>query len=160
MKRILILTAAMSALTIGAVSYAAEGGKHSAEHRAERLDRMFEKLDANGDGAIDKAEVEAGRTARFSAADANSDGVLTTDELSAAAAKRAEKHIERMMSRLDKDGDGSLSDAEYAAAGDGRDSKRGAKMFKRFDADGDGRVTRAEAEAHMAKHNKRGHNDG
>lgn len=141
-------------LTVGVAAYAS-GDNHRGEKRAERIDHMFEVLDANADGAIDKAEVESAKDARFAAADTNSDGTLTVSELEAAAAKRAEKRVARMVERLDANQDGALDTEEFAAAAKKRGSGHGAKMFKRFDADGDGRVTREEADAHMAAHHKK-----
>ncbi|MGB0412067.1 MAG: EF-hand domain-containing protein [Pikeienuella sp.] len=164
MKRTFVIGGVATALLVGVAAFAASGGQRGdgASHRAERLDHIFEMFDANADGAIELAEVEASHTARFAAADANGDGSLTADELSNAAAKRAERRIAGMLKRLDANGDGAIDAAEFAAKrGEGKHHGRhGAKMFKRFDTDGDGRVTRAEAEAHMEKRHKRWHDDG
>lgn len=160
MKRILTHGAAATGgalalvLAVGVVAYASSD-KHHGSHHAERIDHIFEMLDANADGAIDKAEVEGAQAARFAAADANGDGVLTSAEMNAAAAKRTEKRIERMVARLDANSDGALDQAEFAAAGQKHGGGRAAKRFKRFDANGDGRVTREEADAYIAAHHKK-----
>lgn len=45
--------------------------------------RFFERLDKNGDGAVDAAEHRAATDRRFAAADANGDGKLSQDEFMA-----------------------------------------------------------------------------
>ena len=159
MKRLLLSGGALVALLIGVTAYAADGptNEEHALHRAERVDHVFEMLDANADGAIDLAEVEAGRGARFAATDSDGDGNLTVTELSAAAEKRASKRIAGVIRRLDGNGDGVIDQSEFDVRSDGHGGRHGAKMFKRFDADGDGRVTRAEADAHVVKRHKRWH---
>ena len=159
MKRIILIGGTVGALFVGVSALAAGGTKSTdpAAHRAEKLDHIFELLDANADGAIDRAEIEARHEARFAAADLDGDGLLTADEMRAAAAKRAERRIAGMVSRLDKNGDGAIARDEFAAMSGGRFERRGARMFERFDANGDGQVTREEAERHMEKRHKRWH---
>ena len=78
-------------------------------------DRQFARLDANGDGMVDRAEEEAAvekivsriraRMARqFTSLDADGDGRVTKAEADAAAARR--------FARLDANGDGTLSQGE------------------------------------------------
>src|SRR4051812_40948352 len=43
-------------------------------------DRIFQKLDLNGDGIVDKSELDAARRAAFERADADHDGYITEDE--------------------------------------------------------------------------------
>lgn len=43
--------------------------------------QMIEQLDANGDGAITRAEVDAAAAARFAEADADGNGFLSAEEL-------------------------------------------------------------------------------
>lgn len=42
--------------------------------------RMFDRLDANGDGFLDGAEIDALTARRFARIDKNGDGVLTAEE--------------------------------------------------------------------------------
>src|SRR5690606_18298734 len=43
--------------------------------------RMFEKIDADGDGNVTKVEAEAAANEHFSRLDKNSDGTITKDEI-------------------------------------------------------------------------------
>lgn len=101
----------------------------------------FETLDADGNGEVTKAEMEAHKAARFSASDSNSDGKLSAEELVAQAQKHAAKRVEKMISHLDSDGDGMLSAEEMANRGG-----RHGDMFKRIDQDGNGSISKDEFE--------------
>jgi len=60
--------------------------------REARFEERFRGADANGDGAISRAEAEQGMPGlarRFDAIDANRDGVVTREELAAARKARA-----------------------------------------------------------------------
>ncbi|EAQ47466.1 EF hand domain protein [Roseobacter sp. MED193] len=101
----------------------------------------FEELDADGNGEVTKAEMEAHKAARFSASDGNGDGKLSAEELVAQAQKHAAKRVEKMISHLDSDGDGMLSAEEMANRGG-----RHGDMFKRIDQDGNGSISKEEFE--------------
>ncbi|MBX3704086.1 MAG: EF-hand domain-containing protein [Steroidobacteraceae bacterium] len=106
------------------------------------------KLDANGDGSVDLAEMQAARPGftaeQFRKADANGDGLLSREELRAA-------HAKARFDGLDKDGNGSISLAEFQAA----HPKMTAEKFATIDADGDGQLTREEMRAmHKDKHRR------
>lgn len=136
---------AATALVGGAAVATGAAVAASGEGHQTRVMKMFERLDANGDGAVEKSEVRAAAANRFAAADANGDGRLTRDELVASGHRKAEKRADKMLKRLDADGDGAISAAELEGHG-GKHEKRAEKMFDRLDADGDGRITKAEAE--------------
>ncbi|PTX56882.1 EF hand domain-containing protein [Litoreibacter ponti] len=120
----------------------------------------FEELDANGDGGITQAEMQAHRMARFAAADADNDGSITREELLAraqeGAGERMSKRVDRMIERLDANDDGALSEAELTAAVE----TRGGRGFSRADADGDGSISKAEFEALGEKRRGGGHKRG
>jgi hypothetical protein len=105
----------------------------------------FDALDADKDGKVTEAEIEAARTARVTTADANKDGLMSAEELAAMQlaemTARANAMAAEMITRMDSDGDGLLSVAEMAA-GPGP-----ARFFDRVDTDGDGAISRAEADA-------------
>ncbi len=109
----------------------------------------FDQLDADKDGKVTEAEIEASRTARVTAADANGDGLMSADELAAMQlaemTERANAMAAEMITRMDSDGDGLLSAAEMA-------SRPGpAQFFDRIDTDGDGAISREEADAAAKK---------
>lgn len=127
------------------------------------------RLDTNGDGSVDLAEIQAARPGftveKFKAADGNGDGLLSRDEL------RAEHGKARQQRNLDTDGDGSFSFEEmqkahpdltrdqYAAFDGDKDGKLtrtelqqgfGREMFSRIDQDGSGGVSLAEMQSHRS----------
>lgn len=105
----------------------------------------FAAVDADKDGRVTKAELDAWRAAAATRLDADGDGLLSADEIAAGRIEdmtaRAQQMAARMVERLDADGDGLLSAAEMAAR------PMPARAFDRIDADGDGAVTEAELQA-------------
>ena len=130
--------------------------------------------DANGDGVMTRAEVQAQVAERFAKADANGDGVLNEADKAARTGQ--------MFDKMDTDKNGSISRAEFTAAHSGMgmghgehggmdrgkmggDHKMGGPgmggrmggggagmMLKMADANNDGAVTRDEATAAALKH--------
>ena len=127
------------------------------------------KLDANGDGAIDRSEAaKLPRLAqRFDALDTDGDGRLSADERPQHGDGHGRRHGRHGggIERLDKDGDGRISRAEFDAGKDAREArmaKSAAKHggtartdgkprhgfdFDAVDANNDGYVVRSEARA-------------
>jgi len=106
---------------------------------------MFDRFDANGDGAITEDEVlpkdprepvpGANGSARFfEKYDKNKDGKIDA----------AEFGNERRFAAMDGDGDGALTKAEVEQAFDKRDREEKMSFVDRFDLDRDGKVTREE----------------
>ncbi|MEL6508840.1 MAG: EF-hand domain-containing protein [Pseudomonadota bacterium] len=121
----------------------------------------FEELDADGDGTVTEAELDAHRAARFAAMDSDGNGSLNAAELAAVAEQRKADRVARMIERIDTNDDGELSAEELAAM---RDKRRGGG-FERMDADRDGSISQAEFEAAQDKRrahsgHRRGQNDG
>lgn len=107
------------------------------------------KLDANGDGAIDRSEAAAHPklAAGFDRLDANRDGRLTADERPRHrhGGHRGHGGIER----LDTDRDGRISRAEFdAGAATHRRASARAMDFAGVDANRDGYLVRTEVRAH------------
>jgi hypothetical protein len=160
-----VLALAAVALAVLSTAALADRGPGKGEGPAEMFLQRFDAMDADKDGKLTQAEIDAWRAARFAAADANKDGALDKDELAALRLAemqaRAGEQAGRMMERLDKSGDGKLSAEEMpGAAGGGR-------LFARADADGDGAVSKAEAEAALTRlagrmegHRGKGHGHG
>jgi Ca2+-binding EF-hand superfamily protein len=149
------------ALAIGASTVpAAAQQAGSDDGPPERMERMFEMLDADGDGAVTREEFEAAPSRRIAGMDADGDGQVSKAELEAVMVERAKARAEAMMARIDADGDGAASVEEFEKAGGSeRRERRREKMFERIDVDDDGAVTRAEAEAAWARMAER-HRDG
>jgi Ca2+-binding EF-hand superfamily protein len=157
-KTTVALLAAMGAL-LGTAALADKGGMGmgGGEGRGTMLIEMFDTIDADMDGKLSYAELEAHRKAEFTAADTNGDGALSAEELSARQlarfqAKLAER-TQAMLDNMDNDGNGSLSEDEL---GEGP----GMRNFARIDTDNDGAITKEEAEAAMQHRKKRGHGWG
>lgn len=132
---------------------------------------MAPRMDANGDGVIDRQEAAAHpRLAqRFDALDKNKDGKLARDEMPAPrhGMRHGRHHGGRdggfMMRGMDADNDGRISAAEYRAHFDKMDvnkdgyidqadrvaraEQRRAEWFAKADTDKDGKLSPAELEA-------------
>jgi len=108
----------------------------------------FDKMDANGDGQITKAEIADHRSEVFKAMDANNDGVLDKQEHLNFVVARMTPRIENRYQKMDSDNDGKVSAAEFEA-------KKQHRHFRRMDANNDGIINREEAEAAAEKHKMR-----
>ncbi|QDY69494.1 EF-hand domain-containing protein [Qingshengfaniella alkalisoli] len=106
---------------------------------------MFERLDADGNGQITQADLDAARQERFDAIDTDGNGMLTADELVAHERLRADQRriyrVERMIARMDQDGDGQINAVEMMSP-ERQQVPRG--LIERMDTDGDGSVTHEE----------------
>lgn len=164
-KTAIVALAVMGAL-MGTAALAEKGGMGmggemgmgmGGEGRGAMLNRMFDTIDADSDGKVTLAELQAHRKAEFAAADTNGDGALSPEELSAhQLARMQERMAERtqaMLDNMDNDGNGSLSEDEM---GEGP----GERNFARLDTDNDGAISKAEAEEAMQHRRKRGHGWG
>lgn len=162
-KRTAIVAVALIGALMGSAALAEQGEMGMGgpggpgEGRGAMLAEMFDTIDADKDGKLTYAEMEAHRKAEFDAADTNKDGALSADELSARALARfQEKMADRtqaMLDNMDNDGSGSLSPDEM---GEGP----GMRNFARIDADNDGAITKEEIQAGMQHRKKRGHGWG
>ena len=157
----------MTALTAGLVGIASAHAKPMHDS-----DKLFDALDADGNGSLSQQELSNMRQAmaklRFDTADTNGDGQIDKDEFMAQAQQRAE----RMFERLDANGDGSLDASEarppqhgkhggdkskHAENGADKPNNHGKRddMFKKMDSDGDGLVSREEFKQAMQRHHDR-----
>jgi hypothetical protein len=122
-------------------------GSFAQEQRGKMF--PFETVDADKDGQVTKAELDAYQAAQTAATDANSDGKLSVGELTAMhlaeVTERATDMATRMVERLDTDADKALSVAELEAR------PMPAMMFDKADADSDGAVTKAEFDTFQAE---------
>lgn len=135
--------AAVTGATLSTAAFADRMGGMGMEGGLGQID--FAAVDADKDGKITPAEVDAFRAAEVTAADADKDGKLSATELSALhmarMTARAEAMAARMIERHDADGDGLLTAAEFAT----RPAPQA--LFDRADTDGDGALSQAEIDA-------------
>ncbi len=118
---------------------------------AEPGARLFDRLDADGNGGVTRAELETAAAARFDALDADRDGRVSRAEMSTALETRddrrearAEKRAGKILARADANGDGALSAAEFDAATERMRRFRKGPGFAALDADSNGRLTERE----------------
>lgn len=152
------LTSKLSTLVLASLATALLATTAMADRQGDREGRQggnpmmqmdFAAADADGDGKITPAEIDAYRIARLTAADTDKDGFLSAEEVSAMAAARmaarantrAAEMATRMIERQDTDGDGKLSLAEMAQPTGPE------RMIARLDTDKDGALSAAELAA-------------
>lgn len=161
-KKSAIVALAVLGALMGTVALAEKGGMGmgggmDGEGRGAMLTQMFETIDADSDGKVTLAELQAHRKAEFAAADSNGDGALSPEELSAHQLARMQARMaersQAMMDNMDNDGNGSLSEDEMGQG-------PGERNFARLDTDNDGAISKAEAEEAMQHRRKRGHGWG
>jgi Ca2+-binding EF-hand superfamily protein len=107
-------------------------------------DDTMQTMDTNKDGMISAAEHTAGTKAKFGKLDADGDGRVTAAEMDAAhsgaggSAAPAMSSAEKIKT-MDTDGDGAITAAEH---------EKGARgMFNKMDANGDGNLSAEEMQA-------------
>lgn len=98
----------------------------------------FDRIDANGDGVISRAEYRNAQSARWPQIDRNGDGYLGEDDFPRVATRRAKTQLAEI-AYLDGNGDGRISQSEFVNGP--------APIFRRADKNADGVLTRSEVEA-------------
>lgn len=132
--RIAVLATGILATAGLGVAFAASGAKEGgpAGHRMQGTE-WIQRLDGNGDGLLQKSEIQAFLDTQFEAADADKDGALSQDEMRAQFAAMRDQRFEERFAALDVDKSGGLTAEEMKG--------RSPRMFERADADKDGVVT-------------------
>lgn len=140
-RKILYIALALAVAAAGA-AFAQQTGANAGPQGAPRI-----KLDANGDGVIDRAEAAKSErfAARFDQLDKNKDGKLSADERPQWGGRHGRHGGGRMM-QADKDGDGRISKAEAAA------EPKFAERFDKMDVNKDGFVDRTDREQMGREH--------
>lgn len=126
-----ILAAGASLLLLAGATMA-----HANEPYLPRGQKLFDRVDANKDGAVALPEFRPLAEKRLATADANGDGVVTAAELDALFKARAEKRRIRIMQLLDTNRDGNITTAEL--------DKVVEDMFNDADADRNGGLSMGE----------------
>lgn len=157
MKRLATLTATGTLLAaLAAGGYAAAEPGHRSPHGPGHGGLDFPAIDADGNGSLSRAELQARAVARIGKADANGDGALDRDELVAAmpgpegglaeifSRSPAEDMADRVLALMGATESGRV---EVAALADRR-----VNMLLAFaDEDRNAAISREEAEAMMAR---------
>ncbi|WP_447762088.1 EF-hand domain-containing protein [Sphingopyxis panaciterrae] len=133
MKKITLLT--LGAALIAVPALAAPGGKMG---------------DADSNGVLTRAEVQANATQMFAKMDANKDGKIDATDR---AARHAEMQAKRFAA-LDANSDGSVSKAEWDQHGADRTAKRAERKEKRVAAAGE--AGEGKRDGMRGHHGKRG----
>ncbi|MCY4542895.1 MAG: EF-hand domain-containing protein [Rhodobacteraceae bacterium] len=97
---------------------------------------LFETIDADGDGTLTQAEIDAFRIERLEAHDANGDGNLSLDEFSELWQEFTQPMTVRVFQMLDADGDAIITREEY--------DRPFGDIVQRLDTDGDGSISQDE----------------
>lgn len=94
---------------------AADGSRHA--RRAAMQQQMFERLDADHDGEVSRAEYKAWVDGRFDKLDVNGDGSVDADEIarSPATAERVNRRAEGFVKRYDRSGNGKVTRGDFEA---------------------------------------------
>ena len=128
LTRVLVAVAAVALIAGCASRPRPDGGRHEEEWHAPV--QILLRFDANHDGSVTRAEMEAGLKADFAAVDANHDGVLELDEVRAVNDKRWKEDASASSPLVDWNHDGVVDFDEYAATA--------RSLFDQMDADGNG----------------------
>jgi hypothetical protein len=142
-----LLLATLAAGVIAATSVLADQSRDR-DHRHGHWGRAtLTTMDADNDGTITRAEIEAHVAARASEIDADGDGAITVEELIAHRERMRRQHLAERLAAMDQDGDGKISVDEYAAAQSWR--------MARFDRSGDGQIELEDMRFHRGQHRHR-----
>jgi hypothetical protein len=94
---------------------------------------LFGEVDADADGTVTQAEIDAFRTAQLTAADTSGDGALSVEEFSVVYFERMRPMMVDAFQAFDEDGDGSVTTTEIDA--------RIGDVVSHLDRDGDGNLS-------------------
>jgi Ca2+-binding EF-hand superfamily protein len=115
------------------------GGSQAPEHKPHKQDAPYHPavniltaFDANGDGIVTRAEMEAGLHAAFAKADVNHDGKLDEGEARAVNQQRLADDQSTASPLVDWNHDGYIDFNEFAA--------NARSLFEEMDRDGDGQL--------------------
>jgi hypothetical protein len=98
------------------------------------------QMDADKDGTVTSAEIEAFQAAHAAEIDADKNGTITVDEMIAHEEKMRTQRMADRLKAMDRNGDGNVSVEEYEAARTWR--------MARLDRNGDGRIEPDEMRFH------------
>lgn len=138
MFRPIITALLLSAGACPAFAQSQEPAQEPAKHLARLLLVNFDRIDANADGIISRAEYQNVQIVRWPQIDLNGDGFLGEDDFPRFAAHRVRTQLAKI-TYLDADSDGRISQGEFLNGPP--------LLFQRADRNGDDALTRSELEA-------------
>lgn len=99
MRKVLMFSV-LAVLFLGGATFASAhcgdcGKKADCPRKSAKMDKMFEKKDANSDGVISKAEFMSHVEKKFAKIDADGNGSLTKEEVKNYWSAKKEKHKEK-----------------------------------------------------------------
>lgn len=156
MRKTMIFTALALASGLALAQQPANADREAAraEWRA-KADAQWAEADKDGDGTLDRVEVQASRprlAERFDKVDANADGEISRDEMRAMHGKmrhgrrgmhRMQSYMAGLFVGMDDDRNGAISRAEL-----GDKAPRIAENFAAIDKDGNGELSKEEFREH------------
>lgn len=125
-------------LLVTLMSFAAAPAVAQSQDQMQQLLANFDRIDANGDGVISRAEYRNVQAARWTEIDRNGDGYLSEDDFPRIAVGRARTRLAEI-AHLDANGDGRISRDEFLNGPP--------LVFHQADRNGDGALSRSEVEA-------------
>lgn len=125
---ILLATGALCAAAAAVAAPVTDADIARDARHAEAKKQFFDRIDADHDGKISRAEYQAWVDTRFDRLDANHDGSVDAQEIAASPARadRAQKRAERFVQHYDKSGDGKVAKADFEAVEMARFDRLGA----------------------------------
>lgn len=125
------------------------GGQRGKGHKMMR--RMMKSFDADGDGSLSQAEIDAGRQRQFAQYDSDKDGTLNLQEYQAFWMDMNRARMVDGFQRLDDDGDAIVTSDEFL--------EPFANIVERRDRNGDGVLSKDDRRM-KGWRGKRGQGDG
>ncbi|WP_458791288.1 EF-hand domain-containing protein [Yoonia sp. MH D7] len=149
MKSTVLIAAMIAGFSLVALDATAAG------RGEQRAMPDFATLDADGNGSLTVAEMEAAHGARFTAMDTDGNGDVSLEELTEAGAKQMAERAEHMLSQMDTNKDGMLQADEMKPRGANAE-----RMISHADQNDDGEISQEEFEQMIEKRGEHGERGG